>query len=1067
MWLTLLALRNRIGILMLSLAMVVLGVTSLQRLPVDLFPNISVPVVFVGVVYKGAPPVDIEQSVIYPIEKAVSSASNVEHVEPFSKHGIGAVQVWFNWGADINIGQMEVMQRITQILNNLPPGILQPFVVKFDVSNIPVAFVTVSSGNLDERALYDLAFNTIAPQIEQINNVAAATVEGGKVRQININLDPARLQARGLLILDVVRTVKASNLILPSGDIKAGNLDYNVFTNNQFKAVEPINDIIVKVNAQGSPVRVRDLGTVTDSSDIQTNIVRTDSQRSVYLRVNKQPIANTVAVVDALQRALPKMIGIPPGVKLGISFDQSVYIRMAIKNLTEQAWHGSLLAAAVILVFLRNLTSTLIIAVAIPLSILVTFIMLYFTGMTLNIFTLGGLALGVGRLVDDSIVELENIQRHLNTGQSRLEAIIEAAREVAMPIFASTVTTVVVFLPIFFVIGIARLLLIPLTFTIAIALFTSFFVSRTVTPTLCYKFVKPEQEAHRSMPDWWVRFMERSRRWYEAIDDQYQVALNWALTHRKTLIGMILAIFVGSLCLWPFIGSEFIPVTDESQFRIGIRAPVGQRVEKTEQQVAEVERVLRENIRPEELDTIVSSTGVLAQGRSSLFNPNTGPHTSLVQVYLKPPDRRKRNQIQIMNDVRPKVLKLFPGVAMFFDPGGIVKRVTSFGSQKAVDVEIYGYEFEKARTVIRQVDAIMHQTRGLADIEVSREENYPELNVQVDREKAALLGISETDVANAVLFSLVGNGQTDPIIYTDPQNGNEYYISAWLAEQYRKDLTDLEQILLTNRAGEPVLLKNLATIEFNAGPVKVDRKYFQRVIHITANPVGRDLGSIAEELEARFAELQLPPGFSIRLAGQIQQQRETFEGLIFATVLAMLLVYMVMAAQFKSLVDPFIIMFSIPLGLAGVFLILLLTDTTISTTSMMGVIMMLGIVVSNGVLLVDYTNVLRRRGKALREAVVLGARTRLRPILMTSLATVFGLMPMALGLGTGGETNAPLARAVVGGLSVSTVLTLFLIPTLYLILEERFPRKSDPQMTSDGWKSGRELPEGTPSTVRV
>ncbi len=1067
MWLTLLALRNRIGILMLSLAMVVLGVTSLQRLPVDLFPNISVPVVFVGVVYKGAPPVDIEQSVIYPIEKAVSSASNVEHVESFSKHGIGGVQIWFNWGADINVGQMEVMQRITQILNNLPPGILQPFVVKFDVSNIPVAFVTVSSGNLDERALYDLAFNTIAPQIEQINNVAAATVEGGKVRQININLDPARLQARGLSILDVVRTVKASNLILPSGDIKAGNLDYNVFTNNQFKAVEPINDIIVKVNAQGSPVRVRDLGTVTDSSDIQTNIVRTDGQRSVYLRVNKQPIANTVAVVDALQRALPNMIGIPPGVKLGISFDQSVYIRMAIKNLTEQAWHGSLLAAAVILVFLRNLTSTLIIAVAIPLSILVTFIMLYFTGMTLNIFTLGGLALGVGRLVDDSIVELENIQRHLNTGQSRLEAIIEAAREVAMPIFASTVTTVVVFLPIFFVIGIARLLLIPLTFTIAIALFTSFFVSRTVTPTLCYKFVKPEQEAHRSMPDWWVRFMERSRRWYEAIDDQYQVALNWALTHRKTLIGMILAIFVGSLCLWPFIGSEFIPVTDESQFRIGIRAPVGQRVEKTEQQVAEVERVLRENIRPEELDTIVSSTGVLAQGRSSLFNPNTGPHTSLVQVYLKPPDRRKRNQIQIMNDVRPKVLKLFPGVAMFFDPGGIVKRVTSFGSQKAVDVEIYGYEFEKARTVIRQVDAIMHQTRGLADIEVSREENYPELNVQVDREKAALLGISETDVANAVLFSLVGNGQTDPIIYTDPQNGNEYYISAWLAEQYRKDLTDLEQILLTNRAGEPVLLKNLATIEFNAGPVKVDRKYFQRVIHITANPVGRDLGSIAEELEARFAELQLPPGFSIRLAGQIQQQRETFEGLIFATVLAMLLVYMVMAAQFKSLVDPFIIMFSIPLGLAGVFLILLLTDTTISTTSMMGVIMMLGIVVSNGVLLVDYTNVLRRRGKALREAVVLGARTRLRPILMTSLATVFGLMPMALGLGTGGETNAPLARAVVGGLSVSTVLTLFLIPTLYLILEERFPRKSDPQMTSDGWKSGRELPEGTPSTVRV
>jgi CzcA family heavy metal efflux pump len=1053
MWLTLLALRNRVGILMLSLAMVVLGVTSLQRLPVDLFPNISVPVVFVGVIYKGAPPVDIEQSVIYPIEKAVSSASNVEHVESFSKLGLGAVQVWFNWGADIDVGQMEVMQRITQILNQLPPGVLQPFVVKFDVSNIPVAFVTVSSPNLDERALYDIAFNTIAPQIEQINNVAAATVEGGKIRQININLDPALLHARGLSILDVVRTMKAANLILPSGDIKAGNLDYNVFTNNQFKTVEPIQDVVVKVDAKGNPVRIRDVGTVTDSSDIQTNIVRTDGHRSVYLRVNKQPIANTVEVVDALQRTLPKMIGIPPGVKLGISFDQSLYIRMAIKNLTEQAWHGSLLAAAVILLFLRNLTSTLIISVAIPLSILVTFIVLFFSGMTLNIFTLGGLALGVGRLVDDSIVELENIQRHLNRDPSRWDAIVNAAREVAMPIFASTVTTVVVFLPIFFVIGIARLLLIPLTFTIAISLFTSFFISRTVTPCLCFKFLKPEQEAARNLPAWWGRFIERSRLWYERIDDGYQGALDWTLAHRKAVIGLILAIFLGSLALLPFIGSEFIPVTDESQFRIVVRGPVGQRVEKTEQQVAEVERVLRENIKPEELDTIVSSTGVLSSGRSSLFNPNTGPHASLVQVYLTPPDQRKRNQVQIMNDVRPKVLKLFPGVAMFFDPGGIVKRVTSFGSQKAVDVEIYGYEFEKARTVIKQVETVMHEVKGLADIEVSREENYPELNVHVDREKAALLGISETDVANAVLYSMVGNGQTDPIIYTDPQNGNEYYISAWLAEQYRKELSDLENhVILTAKTGEPVLLKNLARIQFNAGPVKIERKYFQRVIHVTANPVGRDLGSIGKELDERFAQLQLPPGFSIRLAGQIQQQRETTEGLLFATVLALILVYMVMAAQFKSLVDPFIIMFSIPLGLAGVWLILFLTNTTISTTSMMGVIMMLGIVVSNGVLLVDYTNVLRRRGMALREAVVLASRTRLRPILMTSLATVLGLVPMALGWGVGGETNAPLARAVVGGLTVSTMLTLFLIPTLYMILEERFPRKADP--TAGGGEMG-------------
>jgi hydrophobe/amphiphile efflux-1 (HAE1) family protein len=1043
MWLTLFALRNRIGILMLSLAMVVLGLTSLQRLPIDLFPHIQMPVAFVGVIYKGAPPLDIEQSVVYPIEKAVSSASNVEHVESFSKQGLGAVQIWFNWGADINAGQMEVMQRITQILNSLPPGILQPFIVKFDVSQIPVSLVTVSSENLDERALYDLAYNTIAPQIEQIADVAAATVEGGKIRQININLDPALLSARGLSILDVVNAVKAANVILPSGNIRAGNLDYNVFTNNQFKTVEPIQDVIVKVNQQGSPVRVRDVGTVNDSSDIQTNIVRTDGSRAVFLRVNKQPIANTVRVVDALRATIPKMIGIPPGVTLGISFDQSVYIRQSIGNLAEQALHGSLLAAAVVLIFLRNFTSTMIISVSIPLSILVTFIALYLSNQTLNVFTLGGLALGIGRLVDDSIVELENIQRHLNTGARRWDAIVEAAREVAMPIFASTVTTVVVFLPMFFIVGVTRLLLIPLTVTIAIALFTSFFISRTVTPALCYRFLKPEQEAHRGMPGWWVRVMGWSRDCYESLDRSYEDSLQWVLQHRRMFITAVLLIFAGSLALVPLIGTEFLPVSDESQFRIALRAPVGQRVEKTEQQVAEVERVLRENIPAHELETIVSTTGVLSQGRSSLFNPNTGPHTSSIQVYLAPVDKRSRSQVQIMNDVRPKILTLFPGVAMSFDPGGLIKRVTSFGSQKAIDVEIYGHDFDKAREVIDRVKEIMEQTPGLADIEPSREENYPEVNLTVDREKAALLGISEADVANTVLYSLNGNGQTDPIIYTDPHSGNEYFISAWLAEEHRKDLTDLENILLTSKSGQPVLLKNVASLKLNAGPVKIDRKYFQRVVHVTANPTTRPLGDIANDLEAAFASLQLPTGFSLQLAGQIQQQRETFHGLLFATALSLMLVYMVMAAQFKSLIDPFIIMFAVPMGFPGVILILFLTDTTLSTTSMMGIIMMLGIVVSNGVLLVDYTNVLRRKGRPLLDAVIAASRTRLRPILMTSLATVFGLLPMAIGLGTGGETNAPLARAVVGGLTVSTLLTLFLIPTMYVMLEERIPRKPE------------------------
>lgn len=543
------------------------------------------------------------------------------------------------------------------------------------------------------------------------------------------------------------------------------------------------------------------------------------------------------------------------------------------------------------------------------------------------------------------------------------------------------------------------------------------------------------------MPSWFTKLMEWSRNRYDSLDRSYEDSLRWVLGHRRIFMALVLLLFVGSLTLVPLIGTEFLPVSDESQFRIVLRAPVGQRVEKTEQQVSEVERVLQANIPTTELEKIVSSTGVLSQGRSSLFNPNTGPHTSSIQVYLVSPDKRNRTQVEIMNDVRPKIVKLFAGVSMYFDPGGLVKRVTSFGSQKAVDVEIYGYDFEKARDVIARVKEIMEQTPGLADIEPSREENYPEINVTVDREKAALLGISEADVANTVLFSLNGNGQTDPIIYTDPPSGNEYFISAWLAEEHRKSLADLENILLTTKVGEPVLLKNVASLKLNAGPLKVDRKYFQRVVHITANPTTRTLGEIAEDLESAFATLQLPAGFSIKLAGQIQQQRDIFQGLQFAIILALLLVYMVMAAQFESLIDPFIIMFSVPMGFPGVILILFPTNTTLSTTSMMGIIMMFGIVVSNGVLLVDYTNVLRRRGESLHQAVVTAARTRLRPILMTSLATVFGLLPMAIGLGTGGKTNAPLARAVVGGLSVSTLLTLFLVPMMYAILEERFPRR--------------------------
>jgi CzcA family heavy metal efflux pump len=1047
MWLTLVAVRNAIAVLMAALAVLVLGATSLSRLSIDLFPNINQPVVTIGTVYTGANVQDIEKTVTYPIEKAVSAVPGVRHVESRSRQGISAVQVWFNYDADLNAGQNEIIQRIQQISNTLPAGIKQPFIVKFDLSNIPVCLVTVSGGGLDEKQLYDLAYNTIEPQIERINGVASANVDGGKIRQISVNLNRDLLYAKGISVLDVVRSVNDANFLLPSGDIKIGTIDYNLFTNNQFQLVKPMEDIVVRKVGE-IPVRVRDLGYVSDSHERQASVVRVDGERSVYLRVNKQPSANTIEVVDAVKALLPRLIGVPRGIAVGLTFDQSTYIRQSINSLWHESMQGAVLAFLVILVFLRSFVSTAIIFVAIPLSILCTLIAMYFLGQTLNIFTLGGLALAVGRLVDDSIVELENINRHLAMpGKPRRTAVLDAAREVAMPIFVSTITTIVVFLPTVFLEGQAKLLFIPLTFTISFSLFASFLVSRTVTPLLCLRLLRPERGPAPASRRWRDRFMRTSQGFFDRIDAGYQDLLGWALGHRKTVVVAVVVVLAGSLALVPLIGTEFFPASDESQFRVFLRAPIGTRVEETEKIVARVEQLIRQHVRPEELKTIVSSVGIPA-GRSALFTSNTGPHAAQVQVYLDTPDRRRRSDVEIVAALRPRFAGEFPGTVTYFNLGGIVNRVLNRGSQNPLEVEVLGYDFADAQAAAREVARVMRETTGVADVQVSREGNYPQFSVVVDREKAATAGLSQRDVAQAALFSLNSNVSVNPSIFTDPRTGNQYNIVVQLDEPFRVGPEDLGRIFVTPAGGRPVVLSTIADIQRSVAPVEIERKYQQRLVRVSGNPTGRDLGAISDDIERRLAAVPLPPGFSVQMGGQTAQQREAFSSLTFMSILALMLVYMVMASQFRSLKDPFVIMFSVPMGLIGVILALFLTGTALSTTSFMGIIMMVGIVVSNGVLLIEYTNELRRHGLPLADAVIRAGRTRLRPILMTSLTTCFGLMPMALGWLVGGEANAPLARAVIGGLAVSTGLTLVLIPTVYSILEERFPRRLDPERVS-------------------
>ncbi len=1034
MWLTRLALRYPISTFLFAATILIFGYVSFSQLPVDLLPNITIPRVSVITYYNGASPLDMEQTVTRLIERTVASVNDAEYVESNTREGISAVRVSFNWNANLDAGLVDVVQRINRIMSQLPVGIVQPSALRFDITQLPVCVIAIS-GDMDERDLYDLAFNTIEPQIEHLEGVASAQVIGGRIREIHITLDRNRLDALQLPVSTVMTAVANSNIIIPSGDLKTGQFDYTLKTESQFNVVRPMQDIVIKT-VNGVPIRVRDVGTVKDSYQEETELIRVNGRPGLNMRVQKLANANTVEVVNNVVHALPTLNGIPPNVHLSISFDQSVYIRQTISGLQREALLGATLAMIVILLFLRNVRGTLIVLVAIPLSILITFVWFRFGGSTLNIMTFGGLALAVGRLVDDSIVELEAISRHYNErkkGQSKIEATLEAAKEVASPIFVSTLTTVIVFLPIVFLSGIAKLLFIPLTITIAVALFGSFFVSRTVTPLMCLRFLPPEKHLDRTSTTFADRVRVFAHDALDRIDGWYEAGLEWVLHHRRLLILGTFALAVASLGLLKFIGTEFFPDQDEGQFSVTVKLPVGTRVEETEKAVLSLEKIIQANV--PEMQTMISDVGVPSAKSGNLIGRNSGSHAANIQVALVPVDQRKRSVFQIVKDIRPKLASL-PGVGTFLNPGGFLRFLLNFGSNAPIDVEIRGYDLATGSAIARQVYTAVHSTAGATDVQISREDNLPELRVQIDREKAGTLGVNVADISNTINTCINGSVAS---LFTDPVSGNQYNILVRLSEADRTNIDDIRNLLVPSSSGQQIKLGNIARVEKASSPVQIDRKYQQRIVDVTANVTGRDLGSVASDINAKLAGIPIPPGFEVKQTGNVEQQRQTFHDLALAFGLAIILVYVVMASQFQSLMDPFIIMFTVPLGIIGVFWMLALTGTTLSVTSFQGVIVMVGIVVSNGILLVDYTNRMRMRGIELHEAVMRASRTRLKPILMTSLATILGLIPMAAGIG-GESTQAPLAIAVIGGLTVSTGLTLFFIPVLYTVFEERFKR---------------------------
>ncbi|HEY6103918.1 MAG TPA: efflux RND transporter permease subunit [bacterium] len=1049
MFLTRAAVRNPILVLMVCIAAVVLSQIAVTRLPLDLFPSITVPAVSVSTGYSGASPEDVERTVTYVIESAITRVPGVQQIQSTSRRGSSFVQVWFDWDKDINVALVEVIQNVQRVAGALPDGAGQPSVLKFDIANTPVAQVVLSVPGLDARQLYQLATDTIEPQLERLPGVSTAFVSGGIARQFNINVDPKRLAATGLALQDVDTAVRRYNALLPSGSLRNPQIDFQLKVPILLQSVDDIRRVVISTR-NGVPVHVGDIALVEDATADRTQIVKVNGLPGVTLSVVRQPGANIVAVVDSLRAELPHLAGIPQGTDMRISFDQSRYVRSAITSLTHEALIGALLVFAVILLFLPNLWNLFIIGIGLPLSVATSLILLYFTGQTLNVFTLGGLTLALGRLADDAIVVRENITRHLGRpGISVRQAVLDATHEVGTAVFASTATTVAVFFPVVFLFGIARRLFVPMALTIVFAMSASYIVSMTVDPTLSMRVLRArkhgedEEEPGTALGRFMARLERSSNRLHGRLDAGYQRVLERALRRRWWVVAGMATLFAVSLFAMRFVGSEFFPATDESQFSVGVQLPQGTAVQVTSEAAGQVEGVVRQIVQPRYITTITTTAG----SGGGPFGGG-GPNFGQVNVRLVPPSQRDASTDELAARVRRGLDGKLPGAQFFVSIGGIQRNIVNIGAGAPIDVQILGYDQTIAQQLAAQVAAAVAQTPGTADVRISPRGQYPAFTVRIDKDKAALLGLSPAAVASAITMAISGNAGTASRLI-DPISGAQYGIVTRLMTQYRTDPEDLADVPLITLADTPadgapsptgrtpILLRDIARVSLSSEPLQISRKNQQRVVDVTANVVNRPLGAVSAEVGQAMERISWPVGFTYHLAGQTEQQTSAFGSLGLASALALMLVYMIMASQFGSLVDPFVIMFTVPLGLIGVVWTLLLTHVTLSIMSFMGIITMVGIVVSNGILLVDYANKLQVTGLTALAAIVQAGRTRLRPILMTALATILGMMPMALGLGEGSETNMPLARSVIGGLAVSTFLTLFLIPILYTLFERR------------------------------
>ena len=1048
MWIVRLALRRPYTFVVLAILIFAIGPLAIMRTPTDIFPNIDIPVVSIVWTYNGFSAEDMANRITSSYERALSSdVDDIEHIESQSLNGVSVVKIFFHQGADINRAIAEAASNSASILRILPPGTLPPNIITYNASTVPILQLGLSSKTLPEQRLYDLGNSFIRTQLATVQGASVPLPFGGKVRQIMVDIDPRALQAKGLAPIDVVNAVNAQNLILPGGTAKIGTREYNVQMNGSTNTVAALGNLPVR-NVAGGVVYLRDVAQVRDGYAPQTNIVRANGQRGALLTIEKSGNASTLTIIQQVKSMLPHIAaGLPKALHITALSDQSVFVKSAILGVAREALIAAALTAMMILLFLGSWRATLIIAISIPLAVLTSLIALSALGQTINIMTLGGLALAVGILVDDATVAIENITHHLENGEPLHDAILNGSGEIAVPTFVSTLSICIVFVPMFLLSGVARYLFVPLAEAVVFAMCASYFFSRTLVPTLAMYLMRARHPAALEGNGPLARIARLQaafERRFERLRERYRDGLSRAIATPRAFVAAFLLAAVGSLALLPFDGRDFFPSVDTGEIRLHVRAPTGTRIEETARLTDEVEATIRSAIPQRELAAILDNVGLPVSGINLTYDSSDpiGTEDADVMVTLAP---GHHPTAQYVTKLRNMLHRQFPGVTFAFLPADIVSQILNFGLPAPIDIQIVGRRLDANRAVANQLLAKLRGVRGLVDARIQQPGDEPSINVNVDRTRAMQAGLQQRDVSQNLLIALSGSAQTTPNFWLDPKNGVSYPLVAMVPQYDVHSLQSLENVPLAKNGAAPAgtgspnalqpanLLGALGTLSRRTQQAVVSHYNVQPVLDIFASVQGRDLGSVAADVAKQVdaAKAQLPPGSSIVIRGQVQAMHDSFAGLLSGLAFAVALVYLLMVVNFQSWVDPLIIVSGLSGSLAGIAWMLFATDTTVSVPALTGTILCIGIATANSILVVNRARELLHDGMAPFAAALEAGFSRFRPVVMTALAMLIGMLPMALGLGDGGEQNAPLGRAVIGGLAVGTVSTLLFVPVVF------------------------------------